>query len=152
TKSGLKNPTAISFADGTVEPEPPLEEGPVKIEEAHKNPTGNITVQGVVTAKLKNTIQIQDKTGAIAIRPIDVDVASSDELTDQGNLAFYIKLLQLHDARLIEKHGKKDVVAEIVTGDKIKDEIESQLITVKDVALTKGQIGKGWVNYTASDG
>ncbi|MEI3610496.1 DUF6359 domain-containing protein [Pseudogracilibacillus sp. SO10305] len=152
TKSGLKNPTAISFADGTVEPEPPLEEGPVKIEEAHKNPTGNITVQGVVTAKLKNTIQIQDETGAIAVRPTNLDVSIGDEVTVQGNLAFYNKLLQLNDALLIEKHGKKDVVAEIVTGGKINDEIESQLITVKNVSLTKDQIGNGWVNYTASDG
>ena len=38
------------------------------------------TVKGIVTARLKNTIHIQDETAAIAVRPTSLDVQLGDEI------------------------------------------------------------------------
>ena len=80
------------------EPETPIEV--ISIADARTQGTGDVTVKGTVTAKLKNTIQIQDGTAAIAVRPTSLNVQLGDEITVTGSLGDYNGLLQLNNATL----------------------------------------------------
>src|SRR5699024_4634037 len=91
--NGLKSPTEMQFStDAPGEPGEPLEL--ITIEEAREQGTGEAKTKGIVTAKLKNTIHIQDETGGIAVRPTSLDASLGDEITVSGNLQDYRGLLQ----------------------------------------------------------
>ncbi|HEY4600819.1 MAG TPA: chitobiase/beta-hexosaminidase C-terminal domain-containing protein [Cerasibacillus sp.] len=153
TKPGLKSPSAMTFVDDTEAPDPGEELELITIKEARDQQTGDVKVKGVVTAKLKNTIHIQDDTAALAIRPPNLDVEIGDEVSVSGTLQEYRNLLQLDQTTIEEKHGKRAVAAKIVTGEDVNnEENESKLVTVKRVTLTADQQGNGWANYEATDG
>lgn len=112
-----------------------------------------VTIKGIVAGKLKNTISVQDGTGGIAVRPTSLNVEIGDEVTLKGKLADYRGLLQLDGAQIIDKvAGVGAPTAKVVTGAEVAEANESQLVTIKNVALTNVQTGSGWANYTASDG
>lgn len=138
---------------GPVDPEP-IEQDIISIAEAHNTPLHEIvTIKGVVTANLKNTISVQDATGGIAIRPTSLPITVGDEVTLTGKLADYRGLLQLDATTVVEKGTNVGTPsAKIVTGAEVNESIESQLVTVKNVTLTAVQSGTGWANYTANDG
>src|SRR5699024_5208368 len=101
--NGLKNPSAMNFSSD--EPGEPIEL--ITIEEARDHGTGTAKTKGIVTATLKNTIQIQDETAAIAVRPTSLDVELGDEITVTGQLQDYRGLLQLDGATLDENAGNQ---------------------------------------------
>lgn len=148
--NGLKDVTDVHFAnEDPGEPEGPLEI--ISIAEAHSQATGSAKVQGIVTAKLKNTIHIQDESAAIAVRPTSLDVKLGDEIAVSGDLQDYRGLLQLDSAKLEDKVENKEVPEPVsLTGEELKDH-QSQLAVVKNVTITKAENGDGWANYTAED-
>ena len=153
TKPGLKSPSAMIFVHDTEAPDPGEELDLKTIKEARDQQIGDVKVKGVVTAKLKNTIHIQDDTAALAIRPPNLDVDIGDEVTVSGTLQDYRNLLQLNETTIVEKHGKQTITPITVTGEAVnQEENESKLVTVKRVTLTSDQQGNGWVNYEATDG
>ncbi|RLL47144.1 endonuclease/exonuclease/phosphatase [Oceanobacillus piezotolerans] len=141
--------------DGS-EPTEPNPEEPVEvlsIADARAQGTGEATVKGIVTAKLKNTIHIQDETAAIAIYPSSLNVQLGDEITVSGNLGEFNNLLQLQNAEIKENNEQVGVpVPAVLTGDQLNEENESKLATIQDVTLQSVQEGNGWANYTATDG
>lgn len=141
-KDGLADSTVSTF-NYTIEAPPTI----VTIAEARSQKTGEVTVKGIVTAKLKNTIQIQDESGAIAVRPTSLDVELGDEITVSGSLGEYNGLLQLNNSTIIEKTNAVGVPTPIVlTGIQLTEEHESKLATVNNVIITGSPS-----NYDAND-
>ncbi|MEH7235556.1 5'-nucleotidase C-terminal domain-containing protein [Bacillus sp. JJ1562] len=135
--------------EGNVDPEP---EQPtvITIAEARTQGTGSVSVKGTVTAKLKNTIHIQDETAAIAVRPTSLDVQLGDEITVSGSLQEFRGLLQLDSAKLIGEAENKGVPAPIeLAGAEVTEENESKLAVVKNIELISVSNGSGWANFTA---
>lgn len=126
---------------------------PISIADARAQATGEVTVQGTVTAKLKNTIHIQDETAAIAIRPTSLNVQLGDEITITGSLDEYNGLLQLQNATLVGVATQVGIPEPaVLTGDQLNEENESKLATVRKITLESVQEGNGWANFTATDG
>ncbi|MGY0691344.1 DUF6359 domain-containing protein [Virgibacillus sp. FSP13] len=150
---GLKETSHIAFV-GEGQPDEPGEPGEViPIADARTQGDGDVTVKGTVTATLKNTIHIQDKTAGIAVRPTSLNVQLGDEITVSGTLDEYRGLLQLSGADLVgdpKQVGVPDPVE--LTGDQLNEDNESKLATVKNVTLESVHEGNGWANYTATDG
>ena len=122
--------------EGNVDPEP---EQPtvITIAEARTQGNGSVSVKGTVTAKLKNTIHIQDETAAIAVRPTSLAVELGDEITVTGTLGDYNGLLQLNNASLVGEATQVGVPEPaVVTGADINEENESELVTVKNVTVS----------------
>ncbi|WP_082023371.1 lamin tail domain-containing protein [Sporosarcina koreensis] len=142
--------------DGTGETDPAEPEVPadvLSIADARALPAGQeVTVKGVVTAKLKNTISIQDGTGGLAVRPTSLAAEVGDEVTLTGKLTDYRGLLQLDGAKLVEKSASAVPEAKKVTGADIGETTESQLVTVHNVTLSDKAAGPGWANFIATDG
>ncbi|MEH7224920.1 5'-nucleotidase C-terminal domain-containing protein [Bacillus sp. JJ1566] len=132
---------------GEPDPEQPTV---ISIAEARTQGSGNATVKGIVTAKLKNTLHIQDETAAIAVRPTSLNVQLGDEITVSGSLQEFRGLLQLDTATLIEKTEAKGIPAPIeLAGSEVNEENESKLAVIRKVELTSVSKGSGWANYTA---
>ncbi|MFA1822613.1 5'-nucleotidase C-terminal domain-containing protein [Virgibacillus oceani] len=150
THYGLKNPSDMKFASENEDPSEPEPLELQSIAEVREQDTGEVKTKGVVTAKLKNTIQIQDETAAIAVRPTSLDVQVGDEITVIGTLNNYRGLLQLDGASVEDKTS--DVVPEPVTlqGNELENH-QSQLAVVHNVTLTDVEDGGDWANYTAED-
>ncbi|WJY26447.1 endonuclease [Sporosarcina trichiuri] len=150
--AGLKSPSSIQFADDEQLPTP--EPAPVmSIAEAREaGPAKEVTIKGVITAKLKNTISIQDGTGGLAVRPTSLAAEVGDEVTLTGKLTDYRGLLQLDSAKLVEKAVSTVPDAKEVTGADIGEVTESQLVTVHNVTLSSKEQGTGWANFIATDG
>ncbi|KAB7707347.1 endonuclease [Bacillus aerolatus] len=145
----------VSSEDPGTNPEEPGEDPAevVSIAEARAQETGTVTTKGVVTAKLKNTIHIQDETAAIAVRPASLDVQPGDEITVTGSLKQYQNLLQIDPAVLVNNEGNVGLPSpKQLAGSELNEENESKLATVKDVTIESAEQGSGWVNYTAADG
>ncbi|WP_042471006.1 endonuclease [Bacillus ndiopicus] len=152
TKAGLKSPSAIQFTDGVTEPELPIEGEAISIAEARSTATGaEVTVKGIVTAKLKNTIAVQDATGGIAVRPTSLNVVEGDVVTLKGTLADYRGLLQLDKTAVVSKESGQLVQPKLIAGAEVDERNESQLVKVQNVTLTKDSEGAGWANYKATD-
>lgn len=134
-----------------VDPEPIL---PISIAEARSKAIGEIvTIKGTVAANLKNTISVQDATGGIAVRPTSLPITVGDEVTLTGKLADYRGLLQLDASTVVQKGTNVGApTAKVVTGAEVNEDVESQLVTVRNLTLTAVSQGSGWANYTANDG
>lgn len=145
--NGLKNPSAMSFSSD--EPGEPLEL--LTIEEARDQGTGTAKTKGIVTAKLKNTIQIQDDTSAIAVRPTSLDVDLGDEITVTGNLQEYRGLLQLDGATLSEHGGNHDLPEPLLLTGSDLNAHQSKLVAMGNITITNVYDGGDWANYTAED-
>ncbi|WP_217588052.1 5'-nucleotidase C-terminal domain-containing protein [Lentibacillus saliphilus] len=148
--NGLKDPTDMQFANGDpTDPEPPLE---IKtIAEVREQGTGDAKTKGIVTAKLKNTIHIQDETAAIAVRPTSLDVNLGDEITVLGSLDSYNGLLQLQNSTVEDRTPNVGVPAPLnLSGDQLGQH-QSELAVVESVTLTDVYDGGSWANYTAED-
>ncbi|MER2064189.1 MAG: DUF6359 domain-containing protein, partial [Alkalibacterium sp.] len=152
--NGIKSVTDISLADednGEQEPEEPVELELLTIQEARDQATGEVKTKGVVTAKLKNTIHIQDGTAALAVRPTSLDVNLGDQVTVTGTLGDYRNLLQLNSAEIVEKTDAVGVPDPLeLTGADLANH-ESELAVLSDVEITSVSSGTGWANYTAVD-
>ncbi|MDF1510245.1 endonuclease [Robertmurraya sp. DFI.2.37] len=137
--------------DPDEEPEQPAI---LSIADARQRSLGStVTVKGVVTAKLKNTISIQDETGGIAVRPTSLNAAVGDEMTVTGKLGDYRGLLQLDSAVIVNKIENVGTPAPLeVEGNELNEDLESQLVVVKNVQLTEVDDGSAWANFTATDG
>src|SRR5699024_5549284 len=110
---------------------------------------GTAKTKGIVTAKLKNTIQVQDETAAIAVRPTSLDVNLGDEITVTGQLQDYRGLLQLDDAILNENAVNQDVPEPLLlTGNELNED-HVQLDIMEEVTITEKEVGGTWANYTA---
>src|SRR5699024_646463 len=145
--NGLKNPTAMNFTSE----EPGEHVDLITIEEARDQGSGTAKTKGIVTAKLQNTIQVQDETAAIAVRPTSLDVNLGDEITVTGQLQDYRGLLQLDDAILNENAGNQDVPEPLLlTGNEL-NEHQSKLAIMEEVTITEKEDGGTWANYTATD-
>lgn len=149
---GIKNPSAIQFTDNgenPSEPEEPLELQ--TIAEARAQETGNAKIKGIVTARLKNTIQVQDGTAAIAVRPTGLPVNIGDEITVVGKLQYYQGLLQLDGATLEENAGNTTIPEPIsLTGLDLVDH-QSELAVMKNIEIIESYDGGDWSNHTAVD-
>lgn len=144
---GLKNPTEMK-SDAVEEPEIPVET--ITIEAARAQTTGQVKTKGIVTAKLKNTIHIQDETAAIAIRPTSLDVQIGDEIVVAGTLLDYNGLLQIDGATVESKQLASEPNPTVISGSELASH-QSQLVEIKDLELTKVYDGGDWANYTAQD-
>lgn len=135
------------------QPTPPEEAEVLSIAEAHKAVLGKtVTIQGIVTANLKNAIAIQDETGGIAVRPANLDVAIGDEVTLTGELADFKGLLQLDRATIVKKEQTTTMpTAKKIVGTDVAESHESQLVEVRNVTITAVEDGGNWTNYTAID-
>lgn len=152
-RDGVKDLVDMWFADdaGGTQPDPePLEIIPIA--DAHAQGTGEVKVKGVVTAKLKNTIHIQDETGGIAVRPTTLDVQLGDEIVLQGNLQDFRTLLQVDGAVLLEKTGSPGVPEAIVlSAEELTKANQSKLARVQKVTIVDVNDGGTWANYGAVD-
>lgn len=150
--------TYLGFHDmdgSSVDPGEPEESGDVSsIKEARAMNLGEtVTIKGVVTANLKNTISVQDATGGLAVRPTSLNATVGDEVTLTGTLADYRGLLQLDGATIVEKTENVGApIPKVVTGAEVTEENESQLVSAQNIELIDVQAGSGWANYTATDG
>lgn len=124
---------AVAAADAT-DPETPVEG--MSIADARAQGTGKVTVKGIVTAKLKNTIHIQDRTAAIAVRPATLNVQLGDEITVDGSLGEYNGLLQLTGTLVGEPVSKAVPSSEVLTGAQLNEASESKLVTVNKVTIS----------------
>ncbi|MUV37248.1 Endonuclease YhcR [Lentibacillus sp. JNUCC-1] len=142
---GLKDPTEMKFTSESEEPAPPLE---LKtITEVRAQETGEAKTKGIVTAKLKNSIQIQDDNAAIALRPPSLDVQLGDEITVTGSLDNYNGLLQLQGTTIEEKTAGVGVPSALpIDGSQLKNH-QSKLVIIENVKLT----GVDGSNYSAED-
>src|SRR5699024_11716016 len=131
--NGLKDPTEMTFSDE--EPGEPLEL--ITIAEAHEQGTGEAKTKGIVTAKLKNTIHIQDETGGIAVRPTSLDASLGDEITVSGNLQDYRGLLQLDGAILHENDGNKGVTDPLLITVEDLGDLQSELAQIEEVSIVE---------------
>lgn len=137
----------VEYGGGDVV-EPPAPVTPIAIADARTKADGEtVTVKGVVTAKLANTISIQDATGGLSIRPTSLAVNVGDEVVVTGALGSYRELLQLNNAVVVSKQTAALPEAQVITGAQLNDTVESELVTLKNVKLT----GSGQ-NLTATDG
>ncbi len=152
THYGLKSPSDMRFASENDEPDEPDE--PLELQtiaEVREQAAGEAKTKGVVTAKLKNTIQIQDETAAIAVRPTSLDVNVGDEITVTGNLNDYRGLLQLDNAVVDEQNADADIPAPVnLQGNELENH-QSKLAAVDHVTLIDVNDGGDWANYTAED-
>lgn len=144
----------LMTGESEFEPSNPEEIKLISIGEAHQSSLGQkVTIKGVVTAKLKNTIAIQDATGGIAVRPSNLDVTVGDEVTLTGTLADFKGLLQLDQATIVKKEiGVSVILAKQIKGNEINEFHESQLVQLKNIKILKKEDGGTWANYTANDG
>ncbi|SFB11195.1 LPXTG-motif cell wall anchor domain-containing protein [Lentibacillus halodurans] len=148
--NGLKEPNDMRFAsEEPEEPDDPLEIQ--TIAEVRDQATGEAKTKGVVTAKLNNTIQIQDDTAAIAVRPTSLDVQMGDEITVIGSLDDYRGLLQLNNATIGDK-AEGSVIPDplSITGGELENH-QSKLAVIENVTLTDVHDAGDWANYTAED-
>ncbi|WP_036182191.1 chitobiase/beta-hexosaminidase C-terminal domain-containing protein [Ureibacillus manganicus] len=120
----------------------------ISIADARALASGNATIKGIVTAKLKNTIHIQDETAAIAVRPASLDVELGDEIIVSGSLQEYRGLLQLDSATVDEKTVATVPAPVQLNGTDVNEVNESKLALVKNVELIDVNKGNGWANYT----
>lgn len=139
---------------GPVDPTDPEIPSILSIGEARTKGIGEIvTIKGKVAAGLKNTFSVQDETGGIAVRPTSLAMTIGDEVTLTGKLADYRGLLQLDNAKIIEKIENTGAPnPKVVTGAQVSEENESQLVTVKNVTLTDVNQQPGYANFSANDG
>ena len=152
TNLGKDNFTDLGkhISDGTPgDPGDPETPQVITIADARLQATGKATVKGIVTAKLKNTIHIQDETAAIAVRPTSLDVELGDEIIVSGSLQDYRGLLQLDSAKVDDKTAATVPAPERLNGVDINEDNESKLVIVQNVAITDVNKGNGWANYTA---
>ncbi|QKY70097.1 5'-nucleotidase C-terminal domain-containing protein [Lentibacillus sp. CBA3610] len=145
--NGLKEPSDMRFA--SEDPDEPLELQ--SIADVRDQGTGEAKTQGVVTAKLKNTIQIQDDTAAIAVRPTSLDVQAGDEITVTGSLNDYRGLLQLDSTTVDEKTQGADIPEPLTLNGNELENHQSKLAVIENVTLTDVDDGGDWANYTAED-
>lgn len=118
----------------------------LSIADARAQKTGEVTVKGIVTAKLNNTIHIQDETAAIAVRPTTLNVQLGDEITVNGALSEFNGLLQL-TGTLVDTPVTKTVPEPVIlTGAQLNEMNESKLATVKHVTISGAA-----QNYTGTD-
>ena len=134
---------AVAAADST-DPETPVEG--MSIADARAQKTGEVTVKGIVTAKLKNTIHIQDGTAAIAVRPTSLNVQLGDEITVKGSLGEFNGLLQLTGTLVGAPVSKVVPSPEVLTGAQLNETNESKLATVNNVTISGAA-----QNYTGTD-
>ncbi len=143
----------LTSSGETVPEVPEVPADSLSIAEARALPAGQeATVTGIVTAKLKNTISIQDETGGIAIRPISLAAEVGDEVTVTGKLTDYRGLLQLDGAKLVAKSASVVPDAATVTGAEVGEDTESRLVAIHNVTLSSKESGTGWANFIATDG
>src|SRR5699024_7765959 len=149
---GLKSPSSIQFIDDEKDPEEP--ETPLElltIAEVRAQGIGEAKTKGVVTARLNNTIQIQDETAAIAVRHTGLNANIGDEITVIGHLQDYRGLLQLDNAVLDENTGSTIIPEPILlTGSSLINH-QSELAIMEDIEIIDGQDGGSWANYIAID-
>ncbi len=125
------------------------------IEETRVAALGNdVNTIGTVTAILKNTVHIQDDTGAIALHPASaLSVRLGDRIEVAGKLGEYNGLLQIQNTVVVNNEGNVGVPEpKAVTGAELKEDNESVLAVVRNVTLTSVDAGNGWSNYKATDG
>ncbi|QPC47816.1 chitobiase/beta-hexosaminidase C-terminal domain-containing protein [Mangrovibacillus cuniculi] len=107
----------------------------------------DVFTTGIVTAKLSNTIHIQDADAAIAlygVKNTDLSLGAKVEVT--GTLGAYNGLLQVQNA-VATVIGQEEVPTPItLTSDQLNETTESMLATVKDVTISGTA-----QNYTATD-
>ncbi|UTT42860.1 lamin tail domain-containing protein [Exiguobacterium aurantiacum] len=147
TNLGSHTFQGVVYGDGgTVEPPAPVT--PISISDARSKAEGEtVTIKGVVTAKLANTISIQDATGGLSVRPTSLAVNVGDEVVVTGAIGSYRELLQLNSAVVVSKQAASVPPAQVLTGEQINEDVESELVTVNNVTLS----GSGQ-NLTATDG
>lgn len=134
---------------GDPDPEEPGDVEIISIADARATAPGEtVTIKGIVTANLKNTVSVQDETAGIAVRPASLNAQVGDEVTLTGKLAVYRNLLQLDGAVIVEKNEAEAPAPKVVTGNEIGESLESQLVTVKDIDITEGDS----YNFSATDG
>ncbi|MGB8000065.1 MAG: cell wall-binding repeat-containing protein, partial [Anaerobacillus sp.] len=98
--SGLKSPTAYTFADGTTpDPDPqPLELLTIKDARQVDNGT-KVKVEGIATAAFETGGQInlfiQDDTAGIIIRAAGITAQPGDEVTVEGSMSDYFGMQQI---------------------------------------------------------
>ncbi|MBY7142793.1 5'-nucleotidase C-terminal domain-containing protein [Virgibacillus sp. NKC19-3] len=149
--NGLKEPSDMELA--SEEPDEPESDESLELQsimDVREQATGEAKTKGVVTAKLKNTIQIQDETAAIALRPTSLDVQVGDEITVTGSLNDYRGLLQLDDVTVHETTDTSIPDPLNLTGNELENH-QSELAVIDNVTLTDVEQGDGWANYTAED-
>lgn len=99
--------------------------------------TGDVQVEGVITAVIGQTVHIQDDSGAIVLYgPFTFDVAVGDHVVVNGSLTEYRKLLEIANVQLVERKGKAAVPApKVVTAETLNEAVEGQLVELRDVAV-----------------
>lgn len=166
SQNGLKNPSAIAFADEASSDDYSEVEESEKVEgntsetlnheiqtisQARQQQTGSARVGGVVTARLKNTIIIQDSTAGIAVRPTSLDVQVGEQVVVSGQLQDYNGLLQLNQSTLEEKSLSELSIdpQKLMASDLVNH--QSELAIIEDVEIIAVNDGGSWANYTAKD-
>ena len=152
TVAGLKSPTSITFASDEPAPEPePVEV--ISITAARSMAVGEtVSVKGTVTAKLKNSISIQDGEAGIALRPTSLAADIGDEVTVVGKVAEYKGLMQIDSAQLVSKTTSAVPAAKAISVDTVGEAVESQLVTLTNVTLSDKEVIPGSANFAVGTG
>ncbi|MGD6818355.1 DUF6359 domain-containing protein [Metabacillus sp. 113a] len=152
---GVKNASAIEFSDAVSEP--PTDELKT-IAEARVLPKGSSaavtgTVTAIFTAGGKNNVYIQDDTAGMIIRgaSLDAKVKAGDRIKASGSVNDYYGMSQLDtsaEAVSVEQADAGVPEAQIVSSQNFNEEIEGELVTVKNASVgSKDSNG----NFSAED-
>lgn len=110
----------------------------------------DVLVEGVVTAKLNNTVQFEDDTGGFAIYPASaVQAEIGQKITVKGNIGQYNNLLQLQNITVLETEDAEVVQPRLIAGSQVAIENESRLVELENVEVLSVDSESGTsTNYT----
>src|SRR5690625_822154 len=121
------------------------------IEEVYEQAVGTAKTKGIVTAKLKNTIHIQDHSAGLALQSTSFDVDIGDDITVTGELQDHHGQYHLQSVTLNENHGHAETPQPIpLTGAMLEDH-PSQLVSIDAVTMIDKHNSDASIHYTAVD-
>src|SRR5699024_8106685 len=112
---------------------------------------GTAKTKGIVIAKLKNTIHIQDHSAGLALQSTSFDVDIGDEITVTGELQDHHGQHHLQSVTLNENHGHAETPQPIpLTGAMLEDH-PSQLVSIDAITMIDKHISDASIQCTAAD-
>ncbi|SHF12682.1 2',3'-cyclic-nucleotide 2'-phosphodiesterase/5'-or 3'-nucleotidase, 5'-nucleotidase family [Atopostipes suicloacalis DSM 15692] len=121
------------------------------IAEARKQEVDEVSVTGIVTAKLNQAIYIQDESAAIAIKQTDLEVDLGDEIIITGKLETEDNLLFLDEVILEERLDNAALPEpKDLTSSTFGDHL-AELVRVNEVIITSATESEFGTDYTAID-
>ncbi|WP_208558913.1 chitobiase/beta-hexosaminidase C-terminal domain-containing protein [Marinilactibacillus kalidii] len=128
--------TVPEVPENPEEPEETPEVALMSIAEAReKGLNSQVKVSGTVTARLSNTVHLEDETGALAIYPASaIQAGVGQKVTVSGTLGQYNNLVQLQTVEVHDVEDGTELQPATISGADIQAN-ESKLVSFKDVEI-----------------